>query len=155
MLSFLHLCYMVSLLMLSVSSFSHSVVSDSLWPHGLWHARSLCPSPTPGACSNSRPLSRWCHPTISSSVVPFSPCLQSFTASGSFPMSQFFASGGQSIGVAASVSVLPTKSKGSVSITFIRIKAVAQSLNYITQLMTLSQMRRLICLIVPSNWEKW
>ena len=72
-----------------------SVVSGSLWPHGLLHTRLPCPSPTPGAFSNSCP-SRWCHPTISSSVVPFSTCLQSFPASGSFPMSQFFTSGGQS-----------------------------------------------------------
>ena len=77
--------------------FSHSVVSDSLWPHGLQHARLPCPSPTPGACSNSCPLSRWCDPTISSSVIPFSSCLQSFLASGSFLMSQPFASHGQSI----------------------------------------------------------
>ena len=87
--------------------FSHSVVSDSLQPHGLQQARLPCPSPTPVACSNSHPLSRWCHPTILSSVVPFSSCLQSFPASGSFPMSQFFASGGQSIGASASASVLP------------------------------------------------
>ena len=87
--------------------FSHSVVSDSLQPHGLQHARPPCPSPTPGACSNSCPLSWWCHPTISSSIVPFSSCLQSFPASGSFPMSQFFSSGSQSIGVSASASVLP------------------------------------------------
>ena len=85
--------------------FSRSVVSDSLWPHGLQHARLPCPSPTPRAYSNSWPLSQWCHPTISSSVVPFSSCLQSFPASGSFPMSQFFASGGQSIGVSASALV--------------------------------------------------
>ena len=69
--------------------FSCSVVSDSLWPHGLQHARLPCPLPSPGACSNSCPLSQWCHPTISSSFVPFSSCLQSFPASGSFPMSQF------------------------------------------------------------------
>ena len=75
--------------------FSCSVVSDSLKPHGLQHARLSCPSPTPGACSNSYSLSRWCHPTISSSVVPFSSCLQSFPASGSFPTSQFFTSGDQ------------------------------------------------------------
>ena len=87
--------------------FSHSVVSDSLWLHGLQHARLPCPLPTPGAYSNSCPLSWWCHPTISSSVIPFSSHLQSFPASGSFPMSQFFASGGQSIGVSASASVLP------------------------------------------------
>ena len=82
---------------------SHSVVSDSLRPHGLQHARPLCPPPTPGVYSDSCPSSQWCHPTISSSVIPFSSCLQSFPASGSFPMSQFFASGGQSIGVSASV----------------------------------------------------
>ena len=80
-------------------------MSDSLWPHGLQHTRLPCPSPTPRACSNSWPLSWWCHPTISSSVVPFSSCLQSFLASGSFPMSQFFTSSGQSIGVSASASV--------------------------------------------------
>ena len=88
------------------SSVSHSVMSDSLQPHGLQHIRPPCPSPTPGAYSNSCPLHRWCHPTISSSLVPFSSCLQSFPASGSFPMSQFFASGGQRIGVSASASVL-------------------------------------------------
>ena len=85
--------------------FSHPVVSDSLGPRGLQHARSPCPSPTPGAYSNSCPSSWWCHPTISSSVVPFSSCLQSFAASGSLPMSQFFASRGQSIGASASASV--------------------------------------------------
>ena len=122
---FTSLLYGLSLLMLSVSSFSHSVVSSYLWSHGLQHARSPCPSPTTEACSNSCPLSRWCHPTISFSVVPLSSCLQSFPASGSFPMSQFFASGGQSIGVSASISVLPPKLKGSVSITFTGVKAVA------------------------------
>ena len=83
------------------------VVSSSLWLHGLQHARPPCPSPIPGVYSNSCPLSRWCHPTISSSVVPFFSCLQSLPASGSFQMSQLFTSGGQSIGVSASVSVLP------------------------------------------------
>ena len=87
--------------------FSRSVVSDSLQLHGLQHTRPPCPSPTPRIYSNSGPSSRWCHPTISSSVVPFSSCLQSLPASGSFPMSQFFTSGGQSIGVSASASVLP------------------------------------------------
>ena len=82
-------------------------MSDSLWPHGLQHARPPCPSPTPRVYSNSCPLSRWCHPTISSSVVPFSSHLQSFPASGSLQTSQFFSSGGQSIGVSASASVLP------------------------------------------------
>ena len=86
---------------------SRSVVSNSLWPHGLQHARLPCPSPIPRACSNLCPLSQWCYPTISSSVVPFSSHLQSFPASGSFQMSQFFTSGGQSIGVSASASVLP------------------------------------------------
>ena len=87
--------------------FRCSVQSNSLWPHGLQHARPPCPSPTPGACSNLCPSSQWCHPTISSSVIPFSSCLQSFPASGSFPMSQFFPLGGQNIGVSASASVLP------------------------------------------------
>ena len=89
------------------SQFSCSVVSNSLWPHGLQHARLPSPSPTPGTWLNSCPLSWWCHPTISSSVIPFSFCLQSFPAPGSFPMSQFFASGGQRIGASALASVLP------------------------------------------------
>ena len=87
--------------------FSHLVVSSSLRPYGLQHARLPCPSPIPGVYSNSCPLSWWCHPTISSSVIPFSSCLQSFPASGSFQMSQLFTSGRQSIGVAALTSVLP------------------------------------------------
>ena len=91
--------------------FSHSVVSDSLQPHGLQDARPSCLSPTSGVYSNSCPLSRWYHPTISSSVIPFS-CLQSFPASGSFQMSQLFASGGQSIGASASTSVLPMNIQG-------------------------------------------
>ena len=94
-------------LWLSSVQFSHSVVSDSLWPHEPQHARSPCPSPTPGVHPSPCPLSQWCHPTISSSVVPFSSHLKSFPASGSFPMSQLFVSGGQSIGVSASTSVLP------------------------------------------------
>ena len=88
-----------------------SVISNSLWPHGRLHARLPCPSPTPEACSNSYPSSHWCHPTISSSVVPFSSCLQSFPASASFPVSQFFTSGGQSIRVSASALVLPMNIK--------------------------------------------
>ena len=87
--------------------FSHSVMSDSLQSHGLQHTRLPCLSPTPGAYSNSCPSSQWCCPTISSSVIPFSSCLQSFPASGSFPVSQFFASGGQRIEVSALASVLP------------------------------------------------
>ena len=86
--------------------FSLSVMSNSLWPHGLQHTRPPCPSPTPGVYTNSGPLSWW-YPTISSSVVPFSSCFQSFPASGSFQMSRFFASGGQSIGISASIPVLP------------------------------------------------
>ena len=85
--------------------FGHWVVSDSLWPHGQQHTRLPCPSPSLGACSNSLAWSRWCHPSISSSVSPFSSCLRSFPASGSFLMSQFFTSGGQSIGTSASASV--------------------------------------------------
>ena len=95
------------LIQFSSVQFSWSVMSDSLQPHELQHARSPCPSPTRRVHSNSCPLSQWCHPTISSSVVPFSSCPQSLPASGSFPVSQLFASGGQSIGVSALVSVLP------------------------------------------------
>ena len=94
-------------LLFSSVQLSRSVMSNSLPPHGLQHARLTCPSPTPGACSNSCPSSWGYHPTISSSVDPFSSHPQSFPGSGSFPMSQFFASGGQSIGVSASASVLP------------------------------------------------
>ena len=96
---------------LTFSQFSCSVMSHSLQTHGLQHSRLPCPSPTLGDCSNSCPLSQWCHPTISSSVVPFSSCLQSFPASGSFPVSQFLASGGQSFGASASASVLPKNSQ--------------------------------------------
>ena len=87
--------------------FSCSVVSDSLWPHELQHTRLPCPSPTPGVHSNSRPSSQWCHPAISSSVVPFSSCPQSLPASDSFPMSQLFAWGSQSTGISALASFLP------------------------------------------------
>ena len=92
--------------------FSRSVVSDSLQPHESQHARPPCPSPTPGVHSDSHPLSRWCHPAISFSVVPFSTCPQSLPASESFPMSQLFAWDGQSIGVSASASVLPMNTQG-------------------------------------------
>ena len=92
---------------LSSVQFSRSVMSDSLRSHELQHSRPPCPSPTPGFHSNLRPSSRWCHPTISSSVVPSSSCFQSFPGSGSFPMSQLFASGGRSIRVSALASVLP------------------------------------------------
>ena len=98
---------------LTVSQFSHSVMSNSFQPHGLQHARlpclspAPCPSPAPRAYSNSCPSRRWCHPSISSSAVPFSSHLQSFPASGSFPKSQFFTPGGRSVGISASASVLP------------------------------------------------
>ena len=103
-----HFCFLL-LVLIDISSvqFSCSVVSDSLRPHEPQHASPPCPSPAPGVHPNPCPLSQWCHPTILSSVVPFSSCPQSFPASGSFPMSQLSASGGQSIGVSASTSVPP------------------------------------------------
>ena len=94
------------------AQFSHSVVSDSLWTQESQHARPPCPSPTPGVHSDSRPSSQWCHPAISSLVVPFSSCPQSLPASESFSMSQLFAWGGQSTGVSASASFLPKESQG-------------------------------------------
>ena len=97
--------HLTPLVQFSSVQFSRPVMFDSLWPHGLQHTRPPCPSPTPGVYSNSCPLSWWCHPSISSSVVPFSSCPQSFLASASFPMSRLFASGDQSIG--ASASLLP------------------------------------------------
>ena len=103
------------------SQFRCSVMSDSLGPHGRQHTRPSCPAPTPGVCSNSCPLSRWCQPTISSSIVSFSSCLQSFPASVSFPISQFFASGGQSIGVSASASVLPMNIQDWFPLGWIRL----------------------------------
>ena len=106
---YIYLSHLIPCFILNQGSiqFSHSVVSDSLWPHGLQHTRSPYLSPTPGVYPYSCPLSQWCHPTISSSVIPFSSGPQSFPASGSFQMRQFFTSGGQSIGVSASTSVLP------------------------------------------------
>ena len=94
-----------------VTQSSHSVVSDSLWPHGMQHTRLPCPSPSPRACSHSCPLSQWYNPTISSSAALFF-CLQSFPASGSFPMNQLLASGGPSIGASALASVLPMNIQG-------------------------------------------
>ena len=119
---------------ISSVQFSHLVVSDSLHPHGLQHATLPCPSPAPGACSNSCPLIQWCHPTISSSIVPFFSRFQSFPASGSFPVSQFFASGGQTIGVSASASVLPMNNQdwfplgftGLTSLQSNRLKSLLQ-----------------------------
>ena len=101
----------ISHIYFSSVQFSHSVMSDSLRPHESLHARPPCPSPTPGVYSNSCPSSRWCHPAISSSVIPFSSCPQSLLASGFFPMSQLFTWGGQSIGVSASASVLPVNTQ--------------------------------------------
>ena len=98
--------------LLTSVQFSHSVMSNSLQPHELQHARPPCPSPTPGVYSNSCPSSQWCHPAISSFVVPFSSCPQSLPVSESFPMNQLFAWGGHSTGVSASASFLPKKSQG-------------------------------------------
>ena len=117
--------------------FSCSVVSDSLRLHGLQHARLPCPSPSPRACSNSCTLSQWGHPTISSSVVPFCSCLQSFPASGSFPMSWLFASDCQSIGASASASVLPMSIQnwfplGLTSLVFLQSKGLPRVFSNIT-----------------------
>ena len=106
------ICLTMLSVFLSSVQFSRSVMSDSLWPHESQHTKPPCPSPTPGVHSNSRPSSRWSHPAISSSVIPFSSCPQSPPASESLPMSQLFAWGGQSTGVSASASFLPKKSQG-------------------------------------------
>ena len=103
--------YLLQFICFSSVQFSPSVISDSLWPHGLLHTRLPCPSPTPGAYSDSRSTSQWYHPTISLSVIPFSSLLQFFPVSGSFPMNQFFAAGGQSIGVSVSASILPVNTQ--------------------------------------------
>ena len=109
---FIWLFYKISQHLMSSVQFSHSVVSDSLQPHELQHARPPCLSPTPGVHPDSHPSSQWCHPAISSSVVPFFSCPQSLPASDSFPMSQLFTWGGQSTGVSALASFLPKKSQG-------------------------------------------
>ena len=106
-LNMCYTCLHIYLYVYVCVQFSCSVMSDSLQPHGMQHAKLPCPSPPSGAYSDSCPLSQWCHPIISTSVVPFSSCLQSFPASGSFLKNQLFTSGGQSIGVSASTSVLP------------------------------------------------
>ena len=115
--------------------FSLSVMSNSSQPHGLQHAKLPCPSPTPWACSNSCLWSRWCHPTISSSFVPFSSCPQSFPASGSFPVSQLFKSGDQSTGVSASASVLPLSIQGwfPLGLTWFDLLAVQGTLKSLLQ----------------------
>ena len=129
---------------LSSVQFSCSVVSDSLWPHESQHARPPCPSPTPGVYSNPCPSSRWCHPTISSSVIPFSSCPQSFPASGSFPMSQLVTWGSQSTGVTDSASVLPMNTQDwsplgwngwislqSKGLSRVFSKAIVQNINFL------------------------
>ena len=113
--------------------FSHSVMSNSLRLHGLQHTRLPCTSPSPGVCSNSCSLSQWCHPTISSSVVPFSSHLQSFPASGYFLMSQFLTSGGQSIGASASASVLPMNIQDWFRIDWFDLLAVQGTLKNLLQ----------------------
>ena len=115
------------LLLFSSVQFSRSVVSNSLRPHELQHSRPPCPSPTPGVHPNPCPSSRRCHPTISSSVVPFSSCPQSFPASGSFQMSQLFVSGGQSIGVSASTSVLPMNTQDQLGGTLLLLYILKSS----------------------------
>ena len=123
---------------ISSDQFSCSGMSDSLWPHGLQHARPPCPSPTPRVFSDSCSLSQWHHPTISPSVIPFSCHLQSFPASGSFPRSQFFTSGGQSIGVSASASFLPVNIQdwfllGLTDLIFLQSKGLPRVFNTIVQ----------------------
>ena len=110
---FYHLWTSEMALVCDLLLFNHSVVSNSLWPYGLQHTRFPCSSPSPGACSNPCPLNQWCHPTMSSSVIPFSSCLNSFQASGSFLMSQLFTSSGRSIRDSASVSVPPVNIQNS------------------------------------------
>ena len=113
--------------------FSLSVMSNSLQPHGLQRTRLRCPSPSPRACSNSWPLSWWCHPTILYSVVPFSSSLRSFPASGSLLMSQFFASGGQSVGASASASVLPINIQGWFPLELTDLLEVQGTLKFLLQ----------------------
>ena len=120
-------------LLISSVQFSCSVVSDSLWSHGQQHTRPPCPSPTPGVYSNSCPLSWWYHPTISSSVVPFSSCLQSFPASRTFQMSQLFASDGQSIGASVSASVLPMNTQDWFPLDWFDLLAVQGALKSLLQ----------------------
>ena len=120
------------LCLLSVQ-FSRSLVYNYFWPHGLQHTRLPCPSPTPRACSNWCSSSQQCHPTISSSVIPFSSCLQSFPASGSFQISQFFASCSQSMGVSASASVLPMNTQDWFSLGWIDLLAVQETLKSLLQ----------------------
>ena len=140
---------------------SCSVVSDSLWPHGLQHFRLPCSSQTPGTCSNSCPSSWWCHPTtISSPVIPFSSRLQSFPALGSFPMSQFFTSGGQSIGISASASVLPRKIQdwfplGLIGSTSLQSKGLLRVLSNTTVCINSSMLSFLYSPSLTSIHDHW
>ena len=118
---------------ISSDQFSRSVMSDSLWSHEPQHARPPCPSPTPRVHPNPCPSSRWWHPTISSSVIPFSSCLQSFPASGSFQLSQLFASGGQSIGVSALTLVLPMNTQNWSALGWLDLLAVQGTLKNLLQ----------------------
>ena len=145
-----------------VVQFNRSVMSEWLQPNGLQHIRLPCLSLTTGACSNSYPLSQWCHPTISSSVVPFS-CLQSFLASRSFPMSQFFASGGQSMGVSASASILlmdmhgwfPSVLTGLVSLQSKRLSRVFSNTTVQKhQFSALSFLYSPALTAIPDYWKK-
>ena len=125
---------LIKVIWLKIFSSIHLVMSDSLRPHGLQHTRPTCPSPTPGVCSKSCPSSWWCHPTISSSVVPFSSCLQSFPSIRVFSTDQFFALGGKSIGVSASASVLPMNiqdwfSLGWTALISLQSKGLSESSN--------------------------
>ena len=138
---------------ISSAQFSRSVVSDSLWPHGLQHAcpvwkdRLLCP-PFPRACANSCPSSQWCHPTISFPVISFSSCLQSFPASGSFLISQFFASGDQTIGTSASASVLPMNISGLISFRIDWISLLSKGLSRVFSNTTV-QKHQFFCAQLP------
>ena len=144
--------------------FSHSVMSDSLWPHALQHARLPWPLPTPGVYSNSCPSHLWCHPTISSSVIPFSSYLQSFPTSGTFQMSQFFTSGGQSITVSASASVLPMTIQdwlpsGLTALISLHSKRLSRVFSNITvqkdQSKTKDHKRLLLTTVWQKNWTTW
>ena len=131
---FSYVCYWLkggSPILLRISQFSRSAMANSLQPHGLQYSGLPCSSPTPGACSNSCPLSQWCHPTILSSVIPFSSCLQSFPASVPFLITQFFTSGGQNIGASTSASVLPKNTQdwfplGLIGLISLQSKALSR-----------------------------
>ena len=146
------------ILCMSLLLFGHSVTSDSLWPHALQHARHPCPSPSPRAYSNSCPLRQWCHPNILPSVIPFSSCFQSFSASGSFLRSQLFASGGQTTGASASASVLPMNSQDwfSLELTgWILLQSKAWSRVFSNTTVQKHQLLVLSLLYGPSHIHTW